>query len=207
MADNNLVILSGPSEAGKTTLAKYAIEEFDLYAPVSCTTRLLRKNEVEGREYRHMSMDQFLRARRQGAFVEWAEVHGNYYATLARELEMCFMNGDTLLEIDYQGAHQIKEKHPKAVLVLIVPRNRKQLRERLENRGTDSPEVIDRRLSKAVLEIESAHPDAFIINDDLDRAKLELKSLIIDLKGHGRISLLKYNNPVVWQMTLSALRA
>jgi guanylate kinase len=188
-------------------LSKYAAEEFGFRMPVSYTTRPLRKNEVDGVDYRHIPTEEFLKMRKAGDFAESAEVYGYHYATSKLELESCLFVGDTLLEIDHQGAGQIKGDYPEATVVQILPRDRKQLREQLEKRGTDSPEVIDRRLAKALVEIESIRADAFIVNDDLDTAKEELKELIADLKEIGSLSLLKYQNPLAWQKALSALRA
>ncbi|MCW7754184.1 guanylate kinase [Desulfobotulus sp. H1] len=176
-----LFVVSAPSGTGKTTLCTALRERFpDLSYSISYTTRSPRKGEKDGRDYFFISLEEFRAGIDQGRWVEWAEVHGNYYGTSAFALEKTLSSGgDLLLEIDVQGMRQILERFPEAVTIFILPPSVASLRERLFKRGTDASEVIERRIADAILEI--ARKDAYryrIVNDDFERARDALLFLI-----------------------------
>ena len=176
-----LFVITGPSGCGKTTLVSRIMDQIkNLEFSVSHTTRKKREGEKEGRDYYFIKKEKFLRMIEEDLFAEWAVVHGNYYGTSKREIERKITMKDLILDIDVQGAHQIKEKHKKAVFVFILPPSLQVLKKRLQERGKDSPETIKRRLDTAKKEIRH-YPlfDYIIINDELEEAVEELKSVII----------------------------
>ncbi len=175
-------IISAPSGAGKTTLCKEVIDIFPLLRhSVSYTTRAARPGEVHGRDYFFVETDEFRRMVDAGEFAEWAEVHGNLYGTAIKTLEECRLAGvDVILDIDCQGARQLKEQYRNGVFIFILPPSYQELRRRLDSRSTDSAEVIERRIRNAEGEIrESRWYDYIIVNDLFSRAVEELKSIII----------------------------
>jgi guanylate kinase len=177
-----LFIVSAPSGSGKSTLVRRVmdLEEGRLCFSVSWTTRARRGHEEEGHDYRYVSRADFEAAIRRDEFLEWADVFGNYYGTHRSTLECAESHGqDLLLDIDVQGARQLKTRLPDAVSVFILAPSRKVLEERLLTRSEDSPEVISRRLMGAVREIrDSEHYDYLIVNDDVDRAADALWSVV-----------------------------
>lgn len=176
-----LIVITGPSGCGKSTLANRMLVELENVAfSVSCTTRKKRHTEIEGKDYFFVSTDQFERMIQDEKFVEWAMVHGNYYGTSKSELEKKTTDGDLLLDIDVQGAGQIKEKHMEATFVFILPPLFPELRKRLEKRGQDSLPIIQKRLEVAREEIKYYREfDYIVINDELGKAAEELKSVIL----------------------------
>jgi guanylate kinase len=147
---------------------------------VSYTTRKKRKTEIDGIDYFFVSQETFERMIQDDEFVEYAIVHGSYYGTPRDALERRSTAGDLLLDIDVQGAEQIREKHQGTVFVFILPPVFPELRKRLENRGQDSLPVIQKRLDTARKEIQRYREfDYIVINDDLDKAAEELKSVIL----------------------------
>ena len=176
-----LIVITGPSGCGKSTLANRMLVELENVAfSVSYTTRKKRNTEIEGKDYYFISTDRFERMIRDGKFVEWAIVHGNYYGTSKSELEKKVAGGDLLLDIDVQGAEQIKGKHKEATFVFILPPLFPELRKRLEKRGQDSLPIIRKRLEVAREEIKHYQEfDYIVINDELDKAVEELKSVIL----------------------------
>lgn len=177
MANGLLLILCGPSGVGKTSLSDSLLSDSPfLSVSISYTTRPQRGEEKEGEAYHFVSPDRFLEMRDSGAFAEWAEVHGNYYGTSRAVIEEAWESGkDLLFDIDYQGAKQLKEAYPDAVAVLIAPPDMETLEERLRGRGTDSPEVIRRRLGAARHELEQYHLFDYIIeNGNFNRARKDL---------------------------------
>jgi guanylate kinase len=177
-----LYVISAPSGAGKTTLCKEVIDIFpSLRHSVSFTTRTMRPGEVDGRDYFFVGQDEFRRMVAAGEFAEWAEVHGNCYGTSLRTLDDARVAGiDLLLDIDCQGARQLKERYDGGVYIFILPPNHRELRRRLESRNTDHAEVIERRLQGAAAEIrESRWYDYIIVNDQFSRAVEELKSVLL----------------------------
>lgn len=177
----NLFVVAAPSGAGKSSLVK-ALMELDarVQPSISHTTRPPRGQEVHGREYYFVSQDTFDQMVLQGAFVEWAQVHGNRYGTSKQALEQRIKQGaDVVLEIDYQGAIQVKRIFPNAVLVFILPPSWEELRSRLERRAEDSAEVIEVRLQNAATEMAHARDfDFVIINELFERALFDLKAIV-----------------------------
>ena len=147
---------------------------------VSATTRAPREGEVDGKSYYFLTPEEFDRRVAAGEFVEWAHVHGHCYGTLVSEIERNISAGSSLiLEIDVQGALQVRERYPKAVLVFIKPPSLEELRERLVKRGTETDESIELRMANARHELELADRyDEIVVNDDLDRAVAELIDII-----------------------------
>jgi len=148
---------------------------------VSCTTRRKRGGEVDGKDYHFISGDRFKEMVRGGAFAEWAEVHGEFYGTTRETIEKAEKEGvDLVLDIDWQGARQIKESLNKGVYLFILPPSLDELERRLKKRGNDSEEVIKRRLENAKAEtLQAKWYDYNVLNDDLDRAIDQVKSIII----------------------------
>jgi guanylate kinase len=177
-----LYIVSAPSGAGKTTLCKEIIDIFPgLRHSVSYTTRPARPGEVHGSDYFFVSAEDFKRMIEGGEFAEWAEVHGNLYGTAIKTLQEYRRNGiDVILDIDCQGARQLKERLQGGVYIFILPPDFQALRRRLDGRNSDSIESIERRIKVAALEIkESRWYDYIIVNDVFARAVEELKSVMI----------------------------
>lgn len=177
----HLFILSGPAGAGKGTLRKKLFTELpDLVFSVSCTTRDKRPGEVEGKDYYFVDRDTFARMADEGAFLEWAHVHGNCYGTRRSDVDACLDSGcDMVLEIDVQGCRQVKAKMPEAIRIFITVGSLDELESRLEDRGTETEEQMMLRLRNAAVELRSAREyDHIILNDDLDRASKELIELV-----------------------------
>jgi guanylate kinase len=175
-----LYILSAPSGAGKTSLVKALLQQDDqVGVSVSHTTRAMRPGEVDGVDYNFVSMDDFNALIEQGQFLEYAEVFGNKYGTSQQWVKEQLAGGrDVILEIDWQGAEQVRRLMPEAVTLFILPPSRAALRERLNARGQDSDEVIEGRMAEATNEM-SHYPeyDYLLINDDFDTALQQLASL------------------------------
>lgn len=176
-----MFVVAAPSGAGKSSLVKSLMElDVRLSHSISHTTRAPRGQEVHGREYYFVSDAQFETMVAQNAFLEWAHVHGNRYGTSRQTIEeQMAQGGDVVLEIDYQGALQIKAIFSKAVLIFILPPSWTELRSRLERRGEDSPEVIEKRLLNAAKEVAQVHQfDFVIINERFELALFDLKSIV-----------------------------
>jgi guanylate kinase len=176
-----LIVLTGPSGCGKSTLANLMLEKWEnITFSVSYTTRKKRDSETDGKDYRFVSKDTFEKMIQDGRFAEWAEVHGNYYGTPKNVLDQKTEDRDFLLDIDVQGAAQIREKTASAVFVFILPPLFPELRRRLEKRGQDSESMIQKRLDVAKKEIKRYREfDYLVVNDDLVRAEEELKAIIL----------------------------
>ena len=177
----NLFVVAAPSGAGKSSLVK-ALRSFDarVYPSVSHTTRAPRGQEKHGREYFFASEAEFDAMVASDAFIEWAHVHGKRYGTSKKGIEDRLANGDdVLLEIDYQGALQVRTAFPQAVLIFVLPPSWEELRARLENRGEDAPEVIALRLRNAEDEMAQVSKfDFVIINELFESALFDLKTII-----------------------------
>ena len=176
------LIICAPSGTGKTTLVQRLRQEFPNFAySVSCTTRAPRGQEVDGKDYHFLSVEEFLRRRDAGAFAGWANVHGNYYGTpLGPVLDTLKAGRDLLFDIDVQGAAQLHLSLPRGVYVFLLPPSMSELERRLRGRGTDEEASIARRLANADAEIRQAHWfDAWIVNDDLDAAYDHLRAVYL----------------------------
>jgi len=176
-----LYVVSGPSGCGKSTLVRMVMERVkDLAFSVSHTTRKKREAEREGEDYYFVSQDEFQKMIETNSFIEWAVVHGHQYGTSRREIDRKATQQNLLLDIDVQGAKQVKEKHKKAIFIFILPPRYDELKRRLKSRGQDSPRAIEKRLATAKKEIRS-YPmfDYIVINDKLEDAAEELKSIIV----------------------------
>lgn len=176
-----LVALSAPSGAGKSTICQMLVERNpDFVISVSATTRKKRPNEIDGVHYYFLEKPEFERLIRENAFLEYEEVHGNYYGTLREKLDELRAAGKTVLfDIDVNGALNIKKADPRALLIFIKPPSLEELRRRLQARGTDSPAEIEKRLTRLELEYQKSELfDKIVINDDLETAVLEVENLI-----------------------------
>ncbi len=175
-----LIVFSGPSGCGKTTLVKRVIAESDNLAfSVSFTTRKKRDSEIDGKDYYFVTEDEFKHMIKKRAFVEWAQVHEHYYGTSFHEIEKKKTQNGIILDVDIQGARQIKKYEPKAQLIFIFPPEFQELKKRLFLRGDETEESIEKRLAVAKKEIQSyAEFDFVIINDRLEEAVDNLLALI-----------------------------
>ena len=177
----NLFVVAAPSGAGKSSLVKALLElDSHLAVSVSHTTRRPRGQEQDGREYWFVDEPGFRAMIDRGEFFEWAQVHGNLYGTSRRAIEARLARGeDVVLEIDWQGALQIKQLFEHAVLIFILPPSWDELRQRLLRRGEDGPEVIERRMANAREEVAQArHFDYVIINALFETALFDLKTVV-----------------------------
>ena len=178
---SKVFVITGPSGVGKGTLISKLLERVpDLELSISATTREPRAGEVEGRDYHFLSREEFDRRVEEENFLEFATYSGNRYGTLRSEVERCVAAGHSVvLEIEVQGAQQVRAAEPGSVQIFIAPPDPAVLRERLDARGTDAPEAIDSRLE--VAEQEMAAQDEFayrVVNDDLGRAADELEGIV-----------------------------
>ncbi len=175
-----LIVISGPSGCGKTTLVKRVIAELDDSAfLISHTTRKKRDSEIDGKDYYFVTEDEFNLMIQNQKFVEWARVHGHYYGTSFNELKKNESKKRLILDVDIQGARQIKNYDPKALLIFIFPPEFQELKKRLLFRGDETQESINKRLTVAKKEILSYHNfDFLIINDRLEEAVCNLISLV-----------------------------
>ena len=177
-----ILVISGPSGVGKGTLRQRLLRRFpSMRRSISVTTRRPRPGEVHGRDYFFVSREEFQRMISEGAFLEWAWVFDELYGTPARWVEEQLTKGiDVILEIDVQGALQVREKKPDAVLVFIMPPSWEELERRLRKRHTEDEEEVRKRLEVAKREIEMApRYDYIVVNDDLDQAAYELECIVV----------------------------
>jgi len=190
MNSGSLFVISAPSGAGKTTLLKMVLPTLpNLAFSVSYTTRARRPGEIDGRDYHFVSRDEFLRLRDKGGFLEWAEVHGNLYGTGRAQVEQEMARGlDILLDIDVQGARQIREAGvTNTWLLFIAPPDMAELERRLTSRGTDLAEIIALRLANARQEMASIGLyDFVVLNDQLERAADTIRAIIIAERSRTR---------------------
>jgi len=177
----NLFVVSAPSGTGKSSLVKALLElDSRLQVSISHTTRAPRGQEQHGREYWFISQDEFRQMIDRGEFFEHAEVHGNCYGTSRTAIEQRIQHGDDIvLEIDWQGALQIKKIFPNAVLIFILPPSYEELLQRLNRRGEDKPEVIETRMRNARIEVAQAkYFDFVVVNALFESALFDLKAIV-----------------------------
>jgi len=181
MAQGTLFIISAPSGAGKTSLVAEILARMDnIQASISHTTRACRPGETDGINYHFVSQQHFLAMIGDNAFLEHAQVFGNFYGTSEQWVrETLAQGGDVILEIDWQGAAQVRQKFPDSQSIFILPPSKQALRERLNGRGQDDAEVIDQRVAAAKEEMNHyVEADYLVINDDFDTARQQLESII-----------------------------
>ncbi|MGJ8680218.1 guanylate kinase [Paraglaciecola sp.] len=185
----NLFILTAPSGAGKSSLIKALLDKHQctdahnnlMQVSVSHTTRAPRPGEEDGVHYHFVDRAEFESLIEQDAFFEWAEVFGNYYGTSKVVIEQTLRKGiDVFLDIDWQGARQVKAQIPDTATVFVAPPSKQELQSRLTKRGQDSADVIEQRMAKAVSEISHYHEfDYIVVNDDFDAALAELDAIVM----------------------------
>lgn len=175
-----MIVISGPSGAGKSTICKRLLADPRIAFSVSATTRKQREGEVDGREYHFLTRDDFRARSERGEFIEWAEVYGNLYGTLRAPMEAALAQGrHYLLEIDVQGALQLKALGEPGLYVFIAPPDFEELRRRLVKRSSETPESLERRLHKAEDEYrERVKYDHVVVNDELDGTVARVRELI-----------------------------
>lgn len=181
-ADGLLIVISGPSGCGKSTLCKMLLKEecHNFGLVTSHTSRERRVGEKDGQDYCFLSREEFQRNIDSDAYLEWAEVHGNFYGTPRDQVNSFLSKGaDVLLEIDVQGGLQVRGKNDSAILIFISTNTFAELRARLEGRATDSKEVIETRIHNANVELRMVpNYDYLIINNELDTAMTDIKKII-----------------------------
>lgn len=195
-SQGSLYVISAPSGAGKTSLVKALIETSEgIRVSVSHTTRPMRPGEQDGVHYHFVDPDRFQEMVAAGAFLEHAEVFGNYYGTASSSIREQLARGeDVILEIDWQGAAQVRQAIPGTVGIFILPPSRAELEQRLRGRGTDADEVIQRRLAEAVAEMGHYREfDYLVVNDDFDTALGQLRAIVTArrLRGEAQVPRLE----------------
>ena len=181
MSKGLALVISGPSGSGKDTLISYLMEELEgLCYSVSATTRPPRNGEVDGKDYFFVSREEFEERIKRGTFLEWAQIYGDYYGTpqeyVAKKREMGY---DVILKIDVQGARQIRSAASEAIFVFIAPPSMEELRRRIQARGTETAEAVEKRFQTAVREVQEAVSyDYIVVNDRIPEAVSQLKAVI-----------------------------
>ncbi len=179
-----LIVISGFSGAGKGTVVRQLVDKYGYSLSVSATTRAPREGEVDGRDYYFKTEPEFQNLIDYNGFIEWAQYVDNYYGTPRKFVEQEMAEGrDVILEIEVQGAMNVKEQYPDAILIFVAAPSANTLRERLANRGTETKEVIDKRMKRAIEESEDMDEyDYLVINDDLDECVHRVHSIIVGKK-------------------------
>ncbi|MFL0249915.1 guanylate kinase [Clostridium neuense] len=175
-----LIVISGPSGAGKGTICKALLEKQDLWISVSATTRKPRKGEIDGKSYFFLDVDEFKDRIENDGFLEYAEVYGNYYGTPKASVNEKINNGeDVILEIDIQGALKVKENYPEGVFIFILPPSMDELKKRIIGRGSETPESLMRRFKSAYKELNYVSKYNYaVINDKVDIAVSKIQAII-----------------------------
>ena len=177
-----LIVVSGASGTGKGTVCKKLLSELpNVHYSISATTRKPRQGEVDGREYYFISEDDFKQWIADGKFLEYAEVYGNFYGTPLTKIEERLNRGeDVLLEIDVQGALNVKRKCPDGVYIFLLPPSLNELKRRIEGRGSETPDSLKRRLQAAVAEIQIGREyDYAVVNDTVDNAVAQIEAILV----------------------------
>ena len=177
----SLIVISGFSGAGKGTVVKRLVEDYGYSLSISATTRAPREGEVDGREYYFKTKDEFMNLIDYNGLIEWAVYVENYYGTPRAFVEKELAAGhNVILEIEVQGAMNIKQQYPDAILIFLSTKNAAVLKERLAGRGTEAPELINKRLKRAAEESEDiSQYEYIVINDDLDQCVKDVNSIIV----------------------------
>ncbi len=184
MMKHLLIVLSGPSGVGKGTIVKKLMQRGGYVLSVSCTTRSPREGEKNGVSYFFTDKQSFLEKASEGGFLEYSNHFGNYYGTPREFVEKSLKTHDVILEIEVDGALQVKKSYPEALLIMIVPPDADELRARLKKRGTESAEKIEERISRMNYELSKKDMyDYTVVNDDLERAVAEAEKIISMRKG------------------------
>ena len=196
-----LYIVSAPSGAGKSSLINALLSEkrdWKAQVSVSHTTRSARPGEIDGVHYHFVSIEEFKALLAKDAFFEWAEVFGNYYGTSRIAIEEALFEGvDVMLDIDWQGARQVRKLMPDAKGIFILPPSKEELEHRLNRRGQDSPEIIKKRMTQA--QSEMSHFDEYdylIVNDDFETAAKELSSIVRSLRSEQKKQAFKHKKTI-----------
>ena len=182
MRHGNLIVISGPSGAGKGTLVARLLQRVpDTWLSVSATTRAPREGEVDGVHYHFITVQRFQELIEADALLEYAEYVGNFYGTPKKYVDRAMNDGkDVILDIEVQGALQVKTKRPETIRIFIAPPSWEELERRLTSRGTDSPEKVQKRLLRAKTELQTADVyDYFVINDSVENAVREINAIML----------------------------
>lgn len=181
---NVLIVLSGPSGVGKGTIVNKLLERGNYFLSVSCTTRTPRSGEVEGKHYFFITREKFKQMIDGGGFLEYSEHFDNFYGTPKEFVDNKLKSQDVILEIECDGAFQVKKSHPEVLLIMVAPPSREELKKRLAGRGSETPEKIEKRLLRMDYELSQADKyDYTVVNDDLNAAVLEIENIIKRHKG------------------------
>lgn len=180
----DLIVISGFSGAGKGTVVKKLVEDYGYSLSVSATTRAPRPGEVDGREYYFKSVEDFQLLIDYNGFIEWAQYVDNYYGTPRKFVEQEMQDGrDVILEIEVQGAMNVKRQYPDAILIFVAAPSAEELKNRLAGRGTETEDVIEKRMRRAAVESDDIDEyDYIVINDDLDTCVKAVNSIIVGKK-------------------------
>lgn len=191
-----LLVISGPSGTGKGTLCKRLLEKNkDIFLSVSATTRKPREGEIDGVSYHFYSEDKFRQLIADNQLIEWAAFCDNYYGTPKAPVDENINNGkDVLLEIEIEGAMKVRAKHPEGVYIFLFPPSIEVLEERLKGRGTETDDVISKRLARAKQELEMCTKyNYYVVNDDLEKAVEEIEAIIIAEKARKERNNVNFN--------------
>ena len=188
MAKGQLFVVSGPSGVGKGTICNRILQDTDIVFSVSMTTRAPREGEVDGESYYFVEHEEFRRNIENGGFLEYAEVYGNYYGTPLRQtMDLLEAGKDVLLDIDIQGALNVKKAYPKGVFIFILPPSMSELRKRITGRGSETPESLKIRMGETLKEVSYVDKyDYCVVNGELEEAVNRVKAILI--AEHSRVS-------------------